>query len=179
MPAPVPSHERVSAPGIAFAIASYLLWGVLPLLFLALPPTGAPEIVAWRIVLSLAFCVILLTVTGGWSRFMALVRDRVALVFGAGLTVIVVYVFLNSWRSTLITAMSLPTSVVAAFIAAGAFAGWSLVAGESFEPCRVAAAGLEVRHSMQVEYDQLPRGSIGDRYGSSSGCVPGDDGVGN
>lgn len=29
--------------------------------------------------LSLAFCVILLTVTGGWSRFMALVRDRVAL----------------------------------------------------------------------------------------------------
>jgi hydrophobic/amphiphilic exporter-1 (mainly G- bacteria), HAE1 family len=40
-----------------------------------------------------------------------------ALVFGAGLTVFVVYVFLNSWRSTLITALSLPTSVVAAFIA--------------------------------------------------------------
>ncbi|MCK6433744.1 MAG: efflux RND transporter permease subunit, partial [Aquabacterium sp.] len=40
-----------------------------------------------------------------------------ALVFGAGLTVAVVYVFLNSWRSTLITALSLPTSVVAAFIA--------------------------------------------------------------
>jgi HAE1 family hydrophobic/amphiphilic exporter-1 len=40
-----------------------------------------------------------------------------ALVFGAGLTVFVVYVFLNSWRSTLITALSLPTSVMAAFIA--------------------------------------------------------------
>ena len=40
-----------------------------------------------------------------------------ALVFGAVLTVFVVYVFLNSWRSTLITALSLPTSVVAAFIA--------------------------------------------------------------
>ncbi|TFV89719.1 efflux RND transporter permease subunit, partial [Oxalobacteraceae bacterium OM1] len=40
-----------------------------------------------------------------------------ALVFGAGLTVFVVYVFLNSWRSTLITALSLPTSVIAAFIA--------------------------------------------------------------
>ena len=40
-----------------------------------------------------------------------------ALVFGAGLTVFVVYVFLNSWRSTLITALSLPTSVVASFIA--------------------------------------------------------------
>jgi len=40
-----------------------------------------------------------------------------ALIFGAGLTVLVVYVFLNSWRSTLITALSLPTSVIAAFIA--------------------------------------------------------------
>jgi len=40
-----------------------------------------------------------------------------ALVFGAGLTILVVYVFLNSWRSTLITATSLPTSVLAAFIA--------------------------------------------------------------
>ncbi|WP_343632065.1 efflux RND transporter permease subunit [Roseateles sp.] len=40
-----------------------------------------------------------------------------ALVFGAGLTIFVVYVFLNSWRSTMITALSLPTSVVAAFIA--------------------------------------------------------------
>jgi len=40
-----------------------------------------------------------------------------ALVFGAGLTVLVVYLFLNSWRSTLITGLSLPTSVIAAFIA--------------------------------------------------------------
>jgi len=40
-----------------------------------------------------------------------------ALIFGAGLTILVVYIFLNSWRSTAITAMSLPTSVIAAFIA--------------------------------------------------------------
>ena len=40
-----------------------------------------------------------------------------ALVFGAVLTIFVVYAFLNSWRSTLITALSLPTSVIAAFIA--------------------------------------------------------------
>ena len=40
-----------------------------------------------------------------------------ALIFGAGLTILVVYIFLNSWRSTLITALSLPTSVIAAFIA--------------------------------------------------------------
>nr|MDP2190457.1 efflux RND transporter permease subunit [Rhodoferax sp.] len=40
-----------------------------------------------------------------------------ALLFGALLTIFVVYAFLNSWRSTLITALSLPTSVIAAFIA--------------------------------------------------------------
>lgn len=40
-----------------------------------------------------------------------------SLVFGAVLTIFVVYLFLNSWRSTVITALSLPTSVVAAFIA--------------------------------------------------------------
>jgi hydrophobe/amphiphile efflux-1 (HAE1) family protein len=40
-----------------------------------------------------------------------------SLIFGAVLTIFVVYAFLNSWRSTLITALSLPTSVLAAFIA--------------------------------------------------------------
>lgn len=40
-----------------------------------------------------------------------------ALMFGALLTIAVVYAFLNSWRSTLITALALPTSVIAAFIA--------------------------------------------------------------
>src|SRR5205085_11711069 len=40
-----------------------------------------------------------------------------ALTLGAVLTVFVVFLFLNSWRSTLITATSLPTSAIAAFIA--------------------------------------------------------------
>ena len=40
-----------------------------------------------------------------------------SLMIGAVLTIFVVYIFLNSWRSTLITALSLPTSVIAAFIA--------------------------------------------------------------
>ncbi|MGZ5037002.1 MAG: efflux RND transporter permease subunit [Usitatibacter sp.] len=40
-----------------------------------------------------------------------------ALMYGALLTIFVVFAFLNSWRSTLITALSLPTSVIAAFIA--------------------------------------------------------------
>ncbi|MDB4877572.1 MAG: acriflavin resistance protein [Gemmatimonadetes bacterium] len=40
-----------------------------------------------------------------------------ALVLGAILTVLVVFVFLNSWRSTVITGVALPISVLASFIA--------------------------------------------------------------
>ena len=57
------------------------------------------------------------TQDGGKDASNSLYNVMHALVFGAVLTVFVVYVFLNSWRSTLITALSLPTSVIAAFIA--------------------------------------------------------------
>ncbi|HLL10988.1 MAG TPA: efflux RND transporter permease subunit, partial [Rubrivivax sp.] len=57
------------------------------------------------------------TQDGGENAYNSLYNVIHALVFGAALTIFVVYVFLNSWRSTLITALSLPTSVIAAFIA--------------------------------------------------------------
>ncbi|QDE86901.1 efflux RND transporter permease subunit [Myxococcus xanthus] len=44
-----------------------------------------------------------------------------ALVEGALLTVLVVFVFLNSWRSTVITGLALPVSVLASFISVWAF----------------------------------------------------------
>ena len=57
------------------------------------------------------------TQDGGEDAEASLKNVIEALVFGAVLTIFVVYAFLNSWRSTLITALSLPTSVIAAFIA--------------------------------------------------------------
>ncbi len=44
-----------------------------------------------------------------------------ALIEGALLTVLVVFLFLNSWRSTVITGLALPVSVLASFIAVWAF----------------------------------------------------------
>ncbi len=44
-----------------------------------------------------------------------------ALLEGAGLTVAVVFLFLNSWRSTVITGLALPVSVLASFVAVWAF----------------------------------------------------------
>jgi HAE1 family hydrophobic/amphiphilic exporter-1 len=57
------------------------------------------------------------TLDGGKDAEDSLRNVIEALIFGAMLTIFVVYAFLNSWRSTLITALSLPTSVIAAFIA--------------------------------------------------------------
>ena len=44
-----------------------------------------------------------------------------ALIEGAALTVVVVFLFLNSWRSTIITGLALPVSVLASFVAVWAF----------------------------------------------------------
>jgi HAE1 family hydrophobic/amphiphilic exporter-1 len=44
-----------------------------------------------------------------------------ALLEGAALTVVVVFLFLNSWRSTVITGLALPVSVLASFIAVWGF----------------------------------------------------------
>ena len=56
------------------------------------------------------------------QRVQASVRNvEEALLIGALLTVLVVFVFLNSWRSTVITGLALPVSVLASFIAVWAF----------------------------------------------------------
>ncbi len=62
--------------GGVYAFIAYLLWGFLPLYFLLLAPTTAWEVVAWRILLSLAFCAILLTVTRTWPKLIAILRRR-------------------------------------------------------------------------------------------------------
>ena len=98
MPPTPPSAQRLLGVGLAFAIGAYGLWGFLPLFFRALEPADALEIVAWRIVLSLVFCAILLTVLRGWKAFVVIARDRrtVLIMGAAGVLILVnwlVYVF--------------------------------------------------------------------------------------
>nr|WP_220476451.1 EamA family transporter RarD [Microcella alkalica] len=80
------------------AIGAYGLWGFLPAYFLLLTPSGAVEIVAWRVVLSLVFCVALLAVTRAFLPFAAVLRDRriMVLSLAAGILIAVnwtVYVY--------------------------------------------------------------------------------------
>jgi rarD protein len=61
--------------GALYALGAYLLWGVLPIYFLQLAPTGPFEVVAWRIILAFVFCLLLLTVLRAWRPFLAIVRQ--------------------------------------------------------------------------------------------------------
>lgn len=73
-PAAAPPQRRQGA-GLAFAVTAYGLWGFLPGYFLLLAPASPWEIVAFRILMSLVFCGILLTVTRGWHAFLGLARQ--------------------------------------------------------------------------------------------------------
>lgn len=88
--------------GGLFALAAYLLWGVLPLYFLQLEPTGPWEVVAWRIALSFVFCLILLTVLRAWRPFLAIVRQPRLLALTA-LAGVLIYV---NWQTYLIGALT-------------------------------------------------------------------------
>ena len=90
--------SRASRSGLLLAIGAYGLWGFLPAYFLLLTPSGAVEIVAWRVVLSLVFCVTLLAVTRAFLPFAVMLRDRriMVLSLAAGILIAVnwtVYVY--------------------------------------------------------------------------------------
>lgn len=62
-----------------YGIAAYTLWGFLALYFVGLSAINPFELVAWRILLTLVFCAVLLTVTRQWRQTIAVFRNRRAL----------------------------------------------------------------------------------------------------
>ncbi|MGH8955214.1 MAG: EamA family transporter RarD [Microbacterium sp.] len=88
--------------GVAYAGGAYLLWGVPPLYFLLLVPTGPWEVVAWRVLLSFVFCLLLLTVMRGWAVFGVIVRQPRLLGWTA-LAGVLIYV---NWQVFLIGTLS-------------------------------------------------------------------------
>lgn len=95
-------NARTERLGGVFAFAAYFLWGFMPLYFLTLAPTGPFEVVAWRILFSLAFCAILLTVTRTWPKLRAILRDR-RLVFWTIIAGLLIYV---NWQVFLFSTLT-------------------------------------------------------------------------
>lgn len=99
---PEESAAKEEALGGVYAFVAYFLWGFMPLYFLTLVPTGPWEVVSWRILFSLAFCAILLTVTRAWRKLFAILRNR-RLVLWTMLAGLLIYV---NWQVFLISTLT-------------------------------------------------------------------------
>ena len=92
------SHESEVRRGTLFGAAAYLLWGVFPLYFPLLKPTGAVEILLHRVVWTLVACLAVLALVGGWGRLADVLRSarRMALLAVAAVVIAVnwgVYIY--------------------------------------------------------------------------------------
>jgi chloramphenicol-sensitive protein RarD len=81
--------------GLIYGVLAYGLWGLLPLYFLMLAPTGALEIVAWRVLFSLVFCSLLITVMRKWGSFLAVLR-KPRIVWTMGLAGLLIFI---NWQT--------------------------------------------------------------------------------
>jgi chloramphenicol-sensitive protein RarD len=85
-----------------YAFVAYLLWGMFPLYFITLLPAGPWEVVAWRVLLALLFCVLALTVTRGW-RAVGRVLRRPRLVGWTAVAGVLIFV---NWTVYLIATLT-------------------------------------------------------------------------
>jgi chloramphenicol-sensitive protein RarD len=69
------ARERVRA-GVLYGVAAYGLWGVFPLYFRAIRQVPPLEIVCHRVIWSLAFLLVLMSLRGGWRATRAALRSR-------------------------------------------------------------------------------------------------------
>ncbi|MDN6331064.1 MAG: EamA family transporter RarD [Micrococcaceae bacterium] len=70
---------RPSRAGLGQGLGAYGLWGLMPLYFMTIAIASPTEIVASRIVFSLVFCLLLITITRSWDDLGVLLHDRPAL----------------------------------------------------------------------------------------------------
>ncbi|WP_308493069.1 EamA family transporter RarD [Microbacterium terrisoli] len=69
------ARGNATVAGGVYAFAAYLLWGMFPLYFLTLLPSTPWEVVSWRVLLSVVFCVVALTVMRAWSALWRIMRQ--------------------------------------------------------------------------------------------------------
>lgn len=62
--------------GYVYGISAYLAWGAFPLFFNLLADVDPLEIVPWRVITALVFCVIVVTAVRGWSPIAAILGSR-------------------------------------------------------------------------------------------------------
>ena len=90
LPAPALTSEREHArAGFFFGIGAYSFWGFIPLYIALLHNVPAKLFLAHRVVWSLVWCAVAVTITRGWPLAVAAVKHRRTLLVLAGSTVLI------------------------------------------------------------------------------------------
>lgn len=75
--------------GLAAAIGAYTLWGLMPLYLLTVKTVPPVEFVGWRILWTIPLCFVILVFRRQWGEFLAIFRNRRALLILAAAATLV------------------------------------------------------------------------------------------
>src|SRR3954468_4046195 len=143
--------------GIAYGVGAYLLWGAFPLYFPLLEPAAPVQIVALRIVWSLAAVAVVLAATRSVSSLKAVMRDRRRLKLLTGAAVLIALnwgTFIYAVNSEHVIESSLGYFITPLVSAAfGVF-----VFRERLRPWQLVALGLGATAVglLAIDYGRLP-----------------------
>ncbi len=146
-----------SRSGLALGASAYLCWGLFPLYWPLLEPAGALESLSHRVVWSLGFVAILLTVTHRWGAFRVLWRDPVRLLF-LGLASVVIAVNWGSFIWGVTNGHVIETSLGYFINPLVTVLLGVLVLGERLRPVQWVAVGVGAVAVvvLTVDYGRLP-----------------------
>ena len=134
--------------GAIQGFSAYLVWGLFPLYFHALAPSGAWEILAHRILWTLVFCWLVLTIRRDWSWIRPLLRRPQ---FLGGIAVAAVLIAVN-WV--------VYVAAVAAGNVADAALGYFLNPHRHRRPRRLRPAGAAATAAVGGRRDRPRRGAV-------------------
>lgn len=148
--------------GLLQAIAAYGLWGILPIYLWLARPTGVLELISWRVLFSIVFCLAVIAVMRSWAKLTAILRNprTVGLLAVAGVLIMVnwlLYVWAVELGRPLEGALGYYLNPLFSILLG------MLVLGERLRPLQWVAVGLAVAAVgvMIVGYGQAPWLSLG------------------
>lgn len=71
-----PKSDHVTRTGVAFALGAYVSWGLFPAFWKLVAGVPAPEVLAHRIVWSLAFVLVMVAWSGRWREILSALENR-------------------------------------------------------------------------------------------------------
>lgn len=143
--------------GFVAGAGAYGLWGILPAYFVLLDPSGPVEIVAWRIVLSLAFCLLILAMMRRIGRAFGVLRAPVMV----GWSALAAALILVNWSFYVYASLNelIVEAALGYFINPLVTVGLGVVLlGEKLRPAQWAALGVAAIAVvvLAVGYGQIP-----------------------